>query len=128
MSRPSPGPLIRRADILLIIALAAAGLALSLGLSFGGAAGEDLVVTAEGQAYGIYPLGEDRTLSIEHGGHRNVVEIRDGSVRMVSSDCPGQDCVRSRQISRSGESILCLPNRLVLEIRGGEEVYDSVSR
>ncbi len=58
----------------------------------------------------------------------SVFEIRDGSVRMVESACPDKLCVRSGWISRPGESIVCLPNRVVLEIKASEGGPDAVNR
>ena len=40
---------------------------------------------------------------------------------MESADCPDQICVRQKAISKEGESIICLPNKVVVSIVGGEE-------
>ena len=42
--------------------------------------------------------------------------IRD---RVSSSDCPTQDCVRTGTISRGGQSIVCLPARIIIQLTGG---------
>ena len=59
----------------------------------------------------------------------NTVEIKSGSVSVTDASCRNQVCVRHGAISRPGESIVCLPNRLVVTIegsgKGGE--YDSVT-
>ena len=59
----------------------------------------------------------------------NTVEIKSGSVSVTEASCRNQVCVRHGAISRPGESIVCLPNRLVVTIegsgKGGE--YDSVT-
>ena len=47
---------------------------------------------------------------------------------MSFSDCRGQDCVEQHAISQTGESIVCLPNKVMLEIKGGTSEYDSVAR
>ena len=44
--------------------------------------------------------------------------IENGSVVMEWADCPDQLCVNHRSISRDGESIICLPNRVVVSIEG----------
>ena len=41
-------------------------------------------------------------------------------VRAALSDCPTQDCVRTGIITRSGQSIVCLPARLILRLEGGQ--------
>jgi hypothetical protein len=40
---------------------------------------------------------------------------------MASSDCHNQVCVEHAPISHSGESIICLPHKLVVTIKGGKE-------
>ena len=47
---------------------------------------------------------------------------------MSFSDCKGQDCVHQGSIAKSGETIICLPNKIVVEITGGAKHYDTVAR
>ena len=119
---------IRKADIFLAAFLIAAGILLSFVLSFGDSLGQTLVITVDGDEFGSYSLMEDRTIQIDKNGHHNTVSIKDGSVSMISSDCPGQDCVHQHSVSVSGETIVCLPNRVVLEITGGKAGYDTISK
>lgn len=119
---------IKKADIVLAILLIAVGLSVSYALSFGQSAGDALVITADGERFGSYALMEDNEVAIERDGHINKITIQDGVVSMSFSDCRGQDCVKMAPISKTGESIICLPHKLVLEIKGGEAAYDSVAR
>lgn len=110
----------RRDIILLLFWVAAAAFFLTIALtgmdrSFTGARLE-IVVGREVTA--SYPLNEDRVIRISDG---NTCEIKDGRVRMISADCPDKLCVHSREISSKGESIVCLPNHVVLRITGGDE-------
>lgn len=60
----------------------------------------------------------------------NIVEISGGSVSVTKASCKNQVCVRHGKISHTGESIVCLPNRLVVTIEGGGKEgggYDSVT-
>lgn len=60
-------------------------------------------------------------INIENNnGHVNVVEIKEEYVSMKESDCKDQICVKSRPITNNGETIVCLPNKVVLQIVGGE--------
>jgi len=62
-------------------------------------------------------LSEDRTFSPE--GFDNVmIEVKDGAIRFLSSDCPDQVCVSTGYISRAGQYAVCLPNRLMIKIPG----------
>ena len=120
--------IIKKADIVLAVVLIAAGLASSYALTFGQSAGDELLVTVGGEKYGSYSLMEEREIAIERDGHINKITIRDGVVSMSFSDCHGQDCVKMAPISKTGENIVCLPHKIILEIEGGETAYDSVAR
>ena len=48
-------------------------------------------------------------------------------VRVVSSDCPTQDCVHTGQISRAGQSIVCLPAHIVITLAGADADYDLIT-
>ena len=46
------------------------------------------------------------------------VRIEESRVWVEHSDCPDQICVRSGEISAAGQSVVCLPNRVVVKITG----------
>ncbi|MDO4544682.1 MAG: NusG domain II-containing protein [Bacillota bacterium] len=120
--------IIKKADILLAAFLILVGFAASYVLSFGQTNGDTLLITVGGEKFGSYSLLEDKEIAIDRNSHINKVTIKDGVVSMSFSDCRGQDCVHQHEISRTGESIICLPNQVVLEITGGEAEYDSIAR
>ena len=117
----------RKADIILIAVLIIAGFVMSFCLAAGRSDGTSVTVTMDGKLYGIYDLAEDQTVKIEENGNINTFEIKDGTVHMVRADCHGQDCVRQGSISRTGQTIVCLPHKLVIEITGGEKEYDTIT-
>ena len=49
------------------------------------------------------------------------LQKENGKVKMAAANCPDQICVHQKAISRNGESIICLPNKIVLKIVDGEE-------
>lgn len=120
--------MIKKADVILALALILVGLAMSWSFSSGQSRGSELVITRAGKIFGTYPLAGDRTIEVKQDPHINKITIKDGAVSMSFSDCHGQDCVNQHAISKTGESIVCLPNKVVLEIKGNESQYDSVAR
>ena len=72
-----------------------------------------LRITVNGETHGIYDITEDQEIKIND---TNICQIEDGKVRMTWADCPDQICVHTAEISKDGGSIICLPNRIVLEI------------
>ncbi len=120
--------MIRKADIILSVALVIIGLALSCFLFLGKGYGDKLVITVDGKEFGTYSLSEDRDIKVSQNSHLNKVTIKGGVVSMESSDCHGQDCVEHAPISKTGENIICLPNKVVVEITGNEQDFDAVSK
>ncbi len=57
------------------------------------------------------------------------IEVKNGRIRITSSECPRKICVESGWISSPGQSLICIPNRTVVFIRGHEKdkIYDAVT-
>lgn len=70
-----------------------------------------------------YSLAGDRTIEIVSNGISLIVRVEGGAVYVESSDCPDHVCEQTGRISRTGQSIVCIPARLVIKI-GGEESGD----
>lgn len=77
-----------------------------------------VVIKVDGQAYGKYDLAADQTIDING---TNTLVIRDGQADMKDASCPDKLCVHQKAISRDGESIICLPNKIVVTIEGGKK-------
>lgn len=91
-----------------------------LGMQFLMPASEgNLIVQLDGERVASYPLNEDAEFEINGGTNR--VKISDGKVQMVQADCPDQICVHHKEISKNHETIVCLPNKIVLMIESTEE-------
>ena len=118
----------KKADIILAAFLIIAGLAASYILSFGQTSGSEIIITVDGQKFGTYSLLEDNEVVIEQEDSINKVTINDGIVSMGFSNCHGQDCVQHAPISQTGENIICLPHKVVVEVAGGSEGLDSIAR
>ncbi len=110
--------MIKKADIFLLIGLIVLGLGTGFLTFSGSVTGSKVSVTVDGKPYGIYSLSEDQTIEIDRGGHVNHITIKDGTVQMSYSSCKNQRCVHEGAISRTKDSIVCLPNKVVVEILG----------
>lgn len=66
-------------------------------------------------------------LETEYG--ENLIQIEDGKANILFSDCKNQLCVRHPPISLGNEFIICLPNRLIIEIvpEEGEDELDFIN-
>lgn len=107
----------RKNDLLLLGGLLLAA-ALAWLLFRPGQAGGWAVVTVDGAETARYPLDTDRTVTL--GGEAyNVLRISDGAASIIEANCGDHTCVRMGEISREGETVVCLPHRLVVSIEGG---------
>lgn len=75
-------------------------------------------VTVDGKKYGEYRLDKDQTIEIHD---TNLLKIQDGKADMIDADCPDRLCVEQKAISQNGESIVCLPNQIVVTVTTGEQ-------
>lgn len=81
--------------------------------------GNMVKVTVDGELYGVYSLSEQITEEIhtgENGESINRLIILDGKAYMEYATCPDGICVAHHPIFRVGESIVCLPNRVVITV------------
>lgn len=92
--------------------------------------GAQVVVTVDGEEYGRYFLSEDTEVPIELDGvTTNLLVIKDGEADMTEADCPDKLCVHQKAISKNQETIVCLPNKVVVEITGSEESgFDTIAK
>lgn len=120
--------MIRKADIFLAIFLIISGLLVSCFFVSGKDAGSTVNITVNGELHSTYPLSEDRTVEVAENNHINKITIKDSHVSMTFSDCPNQDCVKHRTVSKNGESIICLPHKLIVEIEGDDPSFDAISQ
>ena len=83
--------------------------------------------SADGQKLDRLPLAQFGTHTYANNGYTLTVTAVGGAVSVTQSDCPGQDCVHSGAVSRAGQSIVCLPARIVVELVGAADGYDLVT-
>ena len=109
------------ADIILIASVLLVSLSVFLILTFTKEDGAIARVSVDGVTVGEYPLSKDGEYTINDG--TNVLVIENGRAYMKYASCPDGLCVNQGKKSHSGERIVCLPNRVMIEIiSDGEEL------
>lgn len=109
----------RIANICLVGSLLLAAVLLFFALRGCGAEpGTQFEIRVDGKLYGRYALGVERTVQVED---LLTVRVEQGRVYVTESNCPQGSCVRHAPISRVGERILCLPQRVEIRICGEGE-------
>ena len=112
--------------VLIIIIVCVAGLTVLVHTFIGGAGANRVIVKIEGAIEGIYSLSEDR--EVEINGGTNLLKIKNGEASMSWADCPDQLCVHQKPVSLNRESIICLPNKVVVEVESsGNREFDAVT-
>lgn len=113
-----------RNDVILVFIILLTVFALGLVLYLTAERGSYAVVTYNGEEYARYSLTEDSVHEIKTDAGTNTIVIKDGTVFVSSATCPDGICVAHRAISSTSESIICLPNKLVVTIDGESENTD----
>ena len=108
-------------DIILaviVIVVAATGLLL---LNIFKTEGSFAVIKIDGKETERYPLSVNTEVVIETGDNgRNTLVIEDNKAFMKDANCPDKICEGHSKISYKGETIVCLPHKVVIEIVADE--------
>ena len=109
----------KKNDFILIIAVILIG-AILFAVTYSGTKNSDtVIITADGEIFGEYPI--NTTAQIDING-TNTAIIENGTVYMESADCPDKLCVHQGKISDSSKKIVCLPNKVVIEVTKKSEI------
>ncbi len=116
--------MIKKWDIILIVALLVLSW-LPEGIAFVTGAnllqgGTVAVVQVHGKVYKEIPLSEHHgtdTFTIHTDEGYNKVVVQDQTIGIVEADCPDKICVQEGFISNPGETTVCLPHKVMIEIR-----------
>lgn len=103
-------------DILLILFFLIIGLGAFTFMQFHGKSGAEIKVSVNNKEYGTYSLDRNQTITIAENDWENILVIKDGKASMTKADCPDKICVNHAAISKKGETIVCLPHKVVVEV------------
>lgn len=110
----------RKNDILLIAALLVIAGAAMLAVRLTRTPGGTVRVSVDGNVVAELPLDRDCVRVFESERGSNTVVIEGGGVSVTAADCPDHVCVKQGVIRYDGESIVCLPHKLVVTVTGGQ--------
>lgn len=74
-----------------------------------------------------YTLAENREIEVISGEYTLCIEICDGAARVRESNCPDGVCLATPSVSRAGESVICAPAGVRLQVKGGDSNVDFVA-
>ena len=115
----------KKRDIILIASILAVAIALFLIVELTKEEGAGVTVKVDGVKVAEYSLSADGTYPLNGG--TNILVIENGKAYLSDANCPDKLCVHQGKISRTGETITCLPNKLTVTVFGAAESLDLIS-
>lgn len=116
-------------DILIILLLILISLGIYLFNSKFSEKGNEAEVMVDGKLFGRYPLYENGKYEIYNGDSYNILVIENGTAKISEASCKNQICVNHKAISKNNESIICIPNKIVVKIISeNDDNIDDVAR
>lgn len=116
----------RKGDIAVCILVLLIGIVL-LCFQIGNEMGSTVEIYSDGTLFGKYELYSDKTVEVISKRGNNTVCINNGYVYVTDSSCEDKNEILQGKINQSGQSLICLPNKLVITVKGRRESVDSIS-
>ena len=120
--------MIKKRDIILALVMILLGIVCYGIIRLGQKKGSQVVIYVDQKEIGRYDLNTDITKEIQTAKGKNTLVIENGMAHVTDADCPDQVCIRMGKISKTGENIVCLPHKLVIQVEGDvgqESEYDN---
>ncbi len=108
--------MIKKADVILAVALLVLSFAAVTVTALSKHDGDKVIIKVDNQSVYELPLNTDNTVVIENSYGTNTINIKGKKVTVSDADCPDGYCENHVAITKKGETIACLPHRLVVEI------------
>ena len=107
----------KKADLIIIVSVAVIVGVLSFFLYYvNSGSGNTVTVEKNGEIIQTLSLDEDFEKQYDFDGETNTLIIKDGKAMVTEANCPDGICANHKPISRAGESIICLPHKLVITV------------
>lgn len=119
----------KKGDIILIgvILLIALGLSLFYFFAAKDAVAEEVVIEVNGEIVKTFSLPQKQLVEYQvkiDEDDYNLIQILGEKVRVVEATCPEQIDVKQGWIARPGQSLVCLPHKLIVKIEGSTSEND----
>ena len=114
---------VKRNDIILITVFFVAAFILYIGSSLiNRKQGAAVQITVDGTMYKTLPLDKDTVIKIDgYSNGSNTLQIKDGYASITEADCPDKLCQKQKKIKYNGETLVCLPHRVVVSVISEED-------
>jgi hypothetical protein len=110
----------KKKDFILIGIIITVALVLFLCVNLTQKEGACAVIKIDGNEVATYRLDKNATYTLNGG--TNILTIEDGFAYLSDANCPDHLCVKQGKISKTGQVITCLPNKLTVTVYGAEKL------
>lgn len=83
--------------------------------------GGQVDIVVNGSIKESYDLKDDQVIKLNYNDGHNTLKIQDGKASVTDADCPDGLCIEQKTISKQGETIVCLPHKVVIKVNGGDD-------
>lgn len=116
----------KKADIILVVVILIIGCSALLYINLNKSEGTMVVVTVGGTVVETLPIDVDKTIEIKGPVATNILQIKDGYADIIEATCEDEICVHSRKIKNNDETIVCLPNQVIVKVESNVTDNDNV--
>ena len=106
----------KKRDLWIIIGIVVFGLVISYFSKQMTDTGKEVRITIDNEVADVLDLDKDTTKTYQTAEGENTLVIKAGEVSSTEADCKNQICVNTQAISEVGETIACLPHKLLVEV------------
>lgn len=109
--------MLKKKDFILIVIILIV-IAFTFGINYfvNTKSGENIEIYVDNKLYKTYSIDDEEEIKIHNGEGYNIVKIHDNGVEIIEASCPDKVCIHSGFITKSSESIVCLPNKVHIKI------------
>ena len=119
--------MMKKFDLIIIaVVLAISGMLFFWLYYVNGDNGNFVQVEKNGKVVDTFSLDEDLEKQYDFDGETNTLVIKNGKASVTEANCPDGICVNHKSVSRSGESIICLPHKFVVTVTDEKSTDDEI--
>ncbi len=96
---------------------------------FFGSSGHIAVIIQDGRVLRSMNLDSDlvaETIKVD-GKYKHLIIVEPGRIRFSEADCPGRICVRTGWLEEAGDTAVCIPDKIIIKVRGRADSIDAIS-
>lgn len=78
-------------------------------------------ITVNGEVYKTVSLSEhsgEDIFEVKTDEGINIIKVKDNKIGIIEADCPDQVCMNPEYIEKAGQSLVCLPHKVMIEVKG----------